>query len=393
MVDNKTTSKMKRNKDFTSDAVKESAQATMTKVVGYFGKHWAPGKEYNVIKHIQGLLDAELDKYMTPSQAGNAYRKLAAYTGSKKYDAAYAKNLEQYGPYLMPLLVEYADSIVLKGRYDVGERYDEVSSDILDRMQKDFLSKESIEKMIDTETEAIDKFMAQHGVEDYSITNGTIGLAVIVNGDITLTRKDAPRGTFRHDFKKVTGDFVCSDCGLTGLLFGPEEVGGDFDCSNNKLSSLSNAPKVVGGNFYCRGNEKQFTYTEIKEHTKVGGLIYTDAELTPEELKDFKQRVTREQNEFLAQYRAVGRKLEKAIEAGNVPVIEECRAYFYDAVDFFKQRPWLTAQGMQLSYQILMKAFCHLHELAPEKYPDFFAEECHVSKLTEKFKYPNNWDW
>ena len=138
---------MKRTKDYTSEAVKASCQATMTKVENYFDKQWAPGKEYNVIKHIQGLLDAELDKHLTPTQAGNAYRHLACLVStSKKYDAAYAKYLEQYGPNLMPLLVEYGNSLVLKGRYDVGERYHEVSNDILDKMQKDFLSKENIEK-------------------------------------------------------------------------------------------------------------------------------------------------------------------------------------------------------------------------------------------------------
>jgi hypothetical protein len=74
-------------------------------------------------------------------------------------------------------------------------------------------------------------------------------------------------------------------------------------------------------------------------------------------------------------------------------MLEKCRAYFYDAVDFFKQRPWLTAQGMKLSYQILMKCFCHLHELAPEKYSDILTEEFRLAKLTEKYKYSDSLDW
>ena len=114
---------MKRTKDYTADAVKDSVQATMAKIKAYFDKKWAPGKEYDVIKHIHGLLDAEIDKYVAPGEAGDAYRHLACYTtGSKKYDAIYAKNLEKYGPYLMELFVEYADSLKLTGRYDVGER-------------------------------------------------------------------------------------------------------------------------------------------------------------------------------------------------------------------------------------------------------------------------------
>lgn len=373
---------MGRNKEYTSDAVKDSVLAAMAEITAYFDKNWAPGREYDVIKHIHSLLDAEIDKYVATGEAGNAYRHLAAYApGSKKYSAVHAKNLEKYGPYLMELFVEYADSLKLTGRYDVGERYNEVSRDVLDKMKKDFLSKENIEKMIDSETDAIDLFMKQHGVEDYSITMGSIGLAVIVNGDITLTRQDAPRGQLRHDIKKVTGSFICQDCGLKDLLFGPEEVGGTFDCSNNQLTSLANAPKVVGGHFICKGNGKAFTYTEIKNHTRVGGRIYTDAPLTKEEKEDFRQRLIKEQDEFLAQYRSVGNKLEKAIEDGDIKTIEECREYFYDAIPFFKERPWIKKQGMELSHDILMKIYVHLNDFDPYKYPDITAEEFKLRKL------------
>lgn len=373
---------MKRTKDYTSDAVKDSVQAAMAKISAYFGKEWAPGKEYDVIKHIHGLLDAEIDKYLAPGQAGDAYRHLASYApGAKKYEAAYAKYLEKYGPYLMELFVEYSDSLKLTGRYDVGERYNEVSRDILDKMQKNLFSKKDIEQMFDTESDAIDKFMQRHGVEDYSITMGTIGLAVNVNGDITLTKGDAPRGQFRHDFKKISGNFICRDCGLKSLLFGPEEVGGDFDCSNNRLTSLSEAPKVVGGNFICQGNEKMFTYTEIKKHVKVGGRIYTDAPLTSEEKEDFRQQLIKEQNEFLEQYRAVGDKLDKAMDAGDIKTVEKCREYFYDAIDFFKERPWIQKQGTELSYEILMKIYTYLNDFEPFKYPDVKAEDLRLRKL------------
>ena len=373
---------MGRNKEYTSDAVKDSVQAAMAEITAYFDKNWTPGREYDVIKHIHSLLDAEIDKYVAPGEAGNAYRRLAVYApGSKKYAAVHARNLGNYGPYLMELFVEYADSLKLTGRYDVGERYNEVSRDVLDKMQKDFLSKENIEKMIDSETDAIDLFMKQHGVEDYSITMGSFGLAVIVNGDITLTREDAPRGQLRHDFKKVTGAFICRDCGLKDLLFGPEEVGGTFDCSNNQLTSLANAPKVVGGHFICEGNGKAFTYTEIKNHTRVGGRIYTDAPLTKEEKEDFRQRLIKEQDEFLAKYRSVGNKLEKAIEDGDIKTIEECREYFYDAIPFFKERPWIKKQGMELSHDILMKIYVHLNDFDPYKYPDITAEEFKLRKL------------
>lgn len=387
---------MGRNKEYTSDAVKDSVQAAMAKIKAYFDKKWAPGKEYDVIMHLHSILDAEIDKYVAPGKAGDAYRHLASYTpGSKKYNAVYAKNLEQYGPYLMELFVEYADSLKLTGRYDVGERYDEVSDDILNKMQKSLFSKKDIEQMIDTESEAIAKFMKQHGVEDYSITVGTIGLAVNVNDDITLTKKDAPRGTFRHEFGKVSGSFICRDCDLKSLQFGPKEVGGDFDCSNNKLSSydLESAPKIVGGNFIWQGNEGKVTYTDIKNHANVGGKIYTDAPLTPEEKEDFKQRVIKEQHEFQEQYKAVIKKLEKALDEGDLPTVEQCWDYFWNAVDFFKERPWLTAQGMKISYQVLRKICFGLYHLDPVKYPDPMKLEGKVAKWTDKYKYPGNFNW
>ena len=62
---------MGRNKEYTSDAVKESVQAAMARIKAYFDKKWAPGKEYDVIKHIQSLLDAEIDKYVAPGKAGD----------------------------------------------------------------------------------------------------------------------------------------------------------------------------------------------------------------------------------------------------------------------------------------------------------------------------------
>ena len=60
---------MKRNKDFTSDAVKESIGKTMTKIQAYVGKNWAQGKECKVIKHVQELLHAEIDKYLASGAA------------------------------------------------------------------------------------------------------------------------------------------------------------------------------------------------------------------------------------------------------------------------------------------------------------------------------------
>ena len=59
---------------------------------------------------------------------------------------------------------------------------------------------------------------------------------------------------FIVDFGKITGDFDCSDLGLTSLKGAPQEVGGYFDCSYNQLTSLEGAPQEVGGDFRCYYN-------------------------------------------------------------------------------------------------------------------------------------------
>ena len=385
---------MKRNKDYTSDAVKESVQKTMTKVQAYVEKNWAQGKECKVIKHVKELLDAEIDKYLSDSMASAVYLRLGSCRGDKKNSAFYTKNLEKYGPYVMELLTEYADTLSLSGRYDVGDRFDEVNDEIMDSLQKEFLSTKSIKEMLDRVEEDIAKFMKQHGVDDYTLTTGSIAVAINVNGDMILEKKDAPRGTLRFEFAKVSGDFICKDCGLKWLMFGPKEVGGDFDCSGNKLTNLNCAPKVVGGDFIWRDNEAQVTYTEIREKVQVKGKVITDAPMTPEEKEAFRQDVIREQNEFLARYKAVGKKMDKAINDGDIKTVEECRAFFYDAIDFFKDRPWITEQGMKISYQILMKAFASLKQMNPEKYPDSIGDEdMRLTKLTGRLTYPGGYNW
>lgn len=387
---------MKRNTDYTSDAVRDSIQKTMSNVKAYFEKNWAQGKEYKVITHIQKLLDAEIDKYLPSGKAGDAYRTLAAYVNEeKKYAPRYEKYLEKFGPYVMELLVEYANSLTLTGRYDVGDRYEEVSDDIFKKLETDFLSDKNIGEMIDRESADINKFMAQHNIKNYTIETGSVCLAINVNDDITLVKQDAPRGVFRHEFLKVKGSFICEGCGLTTLQFGPKEVGGDFDCSNNKLSiyCLENAPKIVGGDFIWRGNEGQVTLTEIMKHTKVGGKIITDAPMTPAEKEIFKQQVIKEQDAFLAEFTAKGKLMDKAVQEADIKTLEACREYFYNAIDFFKERPWITQQGMKISYQVLLKIYVHLHNLDPVKYPDTINESSKLSRLTNKAKYPDGWNW
>lgn len=386
---------MKRNKDYTSDAVKESVQKTMTKIQSYVEKNWVQGKEYNVVKHVKEILNAEIDKYLPYDAASAVYFRLSGCKGKYQNSPFYAKNLEKYGPYVMELLTEYANTLSLSGRYDVGDRFDEVNDEIMRRLQKEFLSKKSITEMLERVEEDIAKFMKQHGVDDYTLTIGSVCEAINVNGDMILEKKDAPRGTLRFEFAKISGDFICKDCGLKTLQFGPKEVGGTFDCSGNKLSKydLSSAPKVVGGDFIWVNNEDQVSYTEIRKHVQVKGKVFTDAPMSPEEKEAFRQDVIREQNEFLAKYRAVGKKMEKAVKDGDIKTVEACRAFFYDAIDFFKERPWLTEIGMKLSFQILMKAFVSLKQMNPEKYKDTFVEEHKLTELTGRMNYRDGYNW
>ena len=60
---------------------------------------------------------------------------------------------------------------------------------------------------------------------------------------------------FTIDFGKITGDFSCSELGLTSLKGAPQEVGGNFNCSWNRLTSLEGAPQKVVGYFNCQGNQ------------------------------------------------------------------------------------------------------------------------------------------
>jgi hypothetical protein len=71
--------------------------------------------------------------------------------------------------------------------------------------------------------------------------------------------------------EKITGNFLCSENGLTSLEHCPSEVGGDFSCSHNKLTSLKFCPSQIGGDFLCSENG----LTSL-EHcpSEVGGDFY-----------------------------------------------------------------------------------------------------------------------
>ena len=72
---------------------------------------------------------------------------------------------------------------------------------------------------------------------------------------------------FTINFGKISGNFNCSDFGLTSLEGAPQTVVGNFYCFKNNLTSLEGAPKEVGGDFYCYGNQ----LTSLKGGSQVVG--------------------------------------------------------------------------------------------------------------------------
>ena len=59
---------------------------------------------------------------------------------------------------------------------------------------------------------------------------------------------------FTINFGSISGNFDCSDLGLTSLEGAPTEVGGSFYCSHNQLTSLKGAPQTISKFFKCSYN-------------------------------------------------------------------------------------------------------------------------------------------
>lgn len=114
----------------------------------------------------------------------------------------------------------------------------------------------------------INNFCKLNGIKNYTINED---LSIDVNGGVELDWMDF--GYLPIKFKKVSGDFSISYCGLNTLEGCPEFVGGYFDCSFNYLTSLDFSPKVVERYFDCRSNSKLKTnYCE----TKLKGYFVTN---------------------------------------------------------------------------------------------------------------------
>ena len=124
---------------------------------------------------------------------------------------------------------EYELSEIIPSLYDFIE---EAYNNWENRNKEDFLSK----LKLNPETNRYDY--------DGNLTYRNLNSALAENGN-----------GFTINFSEVTGNFDCSDMGLTSLKGAPQKVGGDFKCSYNKLSSLEGAPHEVGGGFYCYNNK------------------------------------------------------------------------------------------------------------------------------------------
>ena len=112
-------------------------------------------------------------------------------------------------------------------------------------------------------------FNSETGKYDSDTTVGSSVMRLLISKD--------GKG-FIVDFGKITGDFDCSDLGLTSLKGAPQEVGGYFDCSYNQLTSLEGAPQEVGGDFHCYWNE--LTSLEGAPQTIGGGFSCSNNKLT-----------------------------------------------------------------------------------------------------------------
>jgi len=96
---------------------------------------------------------------------------------------------------------------------------------------------------------------------------------VDIEGNILLKKEDIDKGHIPFQFGKVSGSFICNDCGLTSLYNSPTEVGDNFCCSGNELESLIGCPQKVGISFECEANKVEFNEEDIKQVCKVGWKV------------------------------------------------------------------------------------------------------------------------
>ena len=144
---------------------------------------------------------------------------------------------------------------------------------------------EMLMEMEEEQKQKIREFLKKQDVRKYSFhsTDDIIPeVTVDVEGSIKITKKDLDEhGCIPIPFGKVSGSFICNDCGLTSLSNAPDEVGDIFCCSGNKLESLKGCPGKVGISFECASNAVVFSEEDIKQVCKVGRKVKTYAIKSP----------------------------------------------------------------------------------------------------------------
>lgn len=188
--------------------------------------------------------------------------------------------------------------------------------------------------------EKIVAWLEKHQYEDYTFNDD---LSVNIAGNVWIGAEQAEKENSEIKlpikFGSVSGNFICSHCGLTTLEGAPQYVGGYFNCGNNELTSLNGGPKHVETSFYCSSNN----LSSLKGCPKLigGSLVASDNTITtldfgPEEVG------TLEIN--WAHIPGIGRcetNVRKHIVGSHIETVGEFRKYDHD---YFPDTNFLTVE-------------------------------------------------
>lgn len=108
-----------------------------------------------------------------------------------------------------------------------------------------------------TDHDEISAWLKRQHVTGYAIKNSN---EVDVERNVDLSYYELRH--FPIKFRKITGDFECSNNLLVSLQGAPDEVTNDFECYYNQLSSYEFLPKKIGRNLYL-GNDRVTSLVDI----------------------------------------------------------------------------------------------------------------------------------
>jgi len=123
----------------------------------------------------------------------------------------------------------------------------------------------------------IEKLLHDFHIEKYEISD----FKVDVNESVYINNEKLDK--LPLNFKRVFGNFKCSENNLIDLQGCPSEVYGNFDCSDNLITSLQGCPTYVKGSFFCYNN-KLTTLKFIPK--KIPGTININGNPLPTEIYD-----------------------------------------------------------------------------------------------------------